>query len=296
MRSIAAAMWLAGWASFGTALAAAPDCAGPPPQLALEKITARAIVVGEVHGNEQTPQFVAQLVCGLLKQGRTVILALEREGQEQAALNRYLSSAGNPSDVKALTGTGAWARPFQDGRNSQAMLALIEQMRQWKQAGQRVGVLAMQLEFHKIIAADPGQPMQLTEIESTRFAAINDRTMADKLWMTLASSPAYTVVALAGNWHTAVGSKSRAELVPTPSLADVLASYVPIHVIGLKSAGGTHWIATPDGKAGPRPSIAGPLYLQDSRIDSEVDIGNVTASPPAASLARPQPGAERGPD
>jgi hypothetical protein len=297
MKLIAAAL-LAGLLGPGPALAAAPDCDGPPPPLALDKITARAILVGELHGTAEVPAFVAQLVCGLLKSGRPVILALERDGSEQVALNRYLASAGSTTDVQALIRTGAWAQPFQDGRSSQAMLALIEQMRQWKQAGQRVGVLAMQLETHEIVpadkAADRPAPTTPTDADAARSEAINDRTMADKLWTTLMAHPRYTVVALAGNLHTALGARSRAQWTASPSVADVLASYVPVYVIGLNSSGGTSWIALPGSAPGAQPVMAQPLYFEDSRIDARVELGKVTASPPAASLGRSREGAGHG--
>lgn len=264
------------------AVRAAPlDCTSPP-QIALDKIDARVIVVGEVHGTEQTPAFVGQLVCGLLKQGRPVILALERDGSEQEALNRYLASAGRPVDAQALLSQRAWAQPTaQDGRSSQAMLRLIEQVRQWRQAGQRVGVLAMQTSSYEIAPLDASQKQVLSDAEQDRFSAINDRSMADNTWLALATHPGYTAVALAGNFHTAVGSKARAQFVSTPSFADVLSSYTAIHVIGLSGGGGSSWNMTSKGM-GPGPMMAGPMFMADSRIDSQADVGRVTASPPAA--------------
>lgn len=263
------------------ARAAPIDCAAAP-QIAVDKIDARVIVVGEVHGTEQTPAFVGQLVCGLLKQGRPVILALERDGSEQEALNRYLASAGQPADAQALLSLRAWARPdSQDGRSSQAMLRLIEQVRQWRQAGQRVGVLAMQTSYHEIAPLDAKQKQVLTDAEQDRFSAINDRSMADNTWLTLTTHPGYTVVALAGNVHTAIGSKARAQFLSTPSFADVLSSYVAIHAIGLNGRGGSSWNMTSKG-IGAGPMMAGPMFMDDGRIDSRVDLGEITASPPAA--------------
>lgn len=282
MKTTSAAALLAGCLGLGAAQAAPLDCVGPPPQLALDKITARAIIVGEVHGTAETPAFVGQVVCGLLKSGRPVILALERDGSEQVALNRYLASAGQPADVQALTSAGAWAQAMQDGRNSRAMLALIEQVRQWKQAGQRVGLLAMQQEYHDIVPPST-ERVRPTQADLARFSMLNDRAMADKTWTALTANPAYTVVALAGNVHTAIGSKSRAQFEASPSFADLLADTTPVHVIGLDSAGGSSWNMTSDGKPGPRSSIPGPLFMPDSRIDSRIDLGKISASPPAGS-------------
>lgn len=256
-----------------------------PPQVTLDKIEARVIVVGEIHGTEQAPAFVGQLVCGTLKLGRPVVLALERDGAEQQALNRYLASDGLPADVQALLATGAWQQPVQDGRNSQAMLALIEQMRQWRRAGQRVGVLAMQMDWGAPVLpkAELGkQPW--TPADAAHFSAMNDRAMADKVWGTALSYPAYTVIALAGNMHTALGSASRAQSEASPSFTDLLAQRMPVHIVGVGSQGGTSWNLTAQGM-GARPVMRGPLYKPDSHIDTQVDLGKITASPPA----RPAP-------
>lgn len=264
------------------AWAAAPDCISSP-QVALDKIEARVIVVGEVHGTEQAPAFVAQLVCGLLKQGRPVILALERNGAEQGALNRYLASPGQAADVQALLSADAWASPqAQDGRSSRAMLQLIEHLRQWRQAGQRVGVLAMQQSFLPLTPSEGGPRQRPSDAELARFSEINDRSMADNVWMAAAGHASYTVVVLAGNVHTALGSATRSRFVPTPSLTDVLSGYLPIHIIGLHSKGGSSWNMSAQG-VGPQSSSAGPLFMADARIDSQVELGAVTASPPAAS-------------
>lgn len=266
------------------AFGAPPDCASNP-QVALDKIAARALLVGELHGNAQTPALVGQLACGLLQLGRPVIVALERDGREQQALNRYLDSAGTPADTQALLAQGAWAQPVQDGRNSQAMLALIEQLRRWRQAGQRVGVLAMQLDWSEVAPRDGTARQPLSEADMAYLSEMNDRAMADKVWATLISYPGYTVVALAGNTHTALGSPSRLKWVPSPSFADALALRLPVHVIGVGSQGGSSWNMTPEG-TGAHPVMRGPLFNTDSRIDTRVDLGPLTASPPAGGTAQ----------
>lgn len=268
-------------ATSGVARAAPLDCK-LPAEVALDKIEARAVIVGEVHGTEETPAFVGQLVCGLLKQGRPVIVALERNGAEQEALNRYLASAGQPVDQQALLSARAWATPkAQDGRSSRAMLQLIEQVRQWRRDGQRVGVLAMQQDSHVLAPMDGTPRLLMSETDMNRLSEINDRSMADKVWSALAAHPGYTVVALAGNVHTALGSKMRAQFASTPSFADVLSSYVPVHVIGLTSSkGGSSWNMTSKG-IGRGPMMPGPHYMADARIDSLVDLGEISASTPA---------------
>ncbi|MGM9484222.1 hypothetical protein ACS5PN_23715 [Roseateles sp. NT4] len=243
--------------------AAAPDCVSSP-QIALDKIEAKIIVVGELRGTEQAPAFVGQLACGLLKLNRPVIVALERHGSEQEALNRYLASTGQTADVQALLSAMARTQPPQNSRNSQALLKLIEQLRQWRQTGQPVGVLAM-LGSHQPVAPLEGlQRRSLTVDELYRLNALSDRGMADSVWIASVVHSGYTVVALAGDVQAAVGSKARAQFMATPSFADVLSGYAPIHVIGLTSG-------------------RSQMFMADSRIDSRVELDEITASPPAGS-------------
>ncbi|PTT89592.1 hypothetical protein DBR42_07520 [Pelomonas sp. HMWF004] len=265
--------------AFSTAQAAGLDCT-PQALVPLEKIEARVIVVGEHHGTEQTPAFVGQLVCGLLKMGRPVVLALERDGSEQQALSLYLASDGLATDVQALLATGGWRQSVQDGRNSQAMLALIEQTRRWHRAGQRVGVLAMQMDWSPVLPESEIGKQPWSQADTDYFTAMNDRAMADKVWGTALSYPGYTVVALAGSMHTALGSASRSKQVASPSFSDLLAQRMPVHVVGVSSQGGTAWNLTAEGM-GERNVRRGPMFRSDSRIDTEVDLGKITASAPA---------------
>lgn len=265
--------------AFNAAQAVGLDCT-PTPLVPLEKIEARVIIVGELHGTEQTPAFVGQLACGLLKLGRPVVLALGRDGSEQFALNRYLASEGLATDVQALLGAGAWRQSVQDGRNSQAMLALIEQMRRWRRAGQHVGVLAMQMDWSPVLPESEFGKQPWSQADADYFTAMNDRAMADKVWGTALAYPAYTVVALAGNTHTALGSASRAEQVSSPSFSDLLAERMTVHIVGVGSQGGTAWNLTAEGM-GAKSVMRGPLFRSDSRIDTQVDLGKLTASAPA---------------
>lgn len=278
---LCAVVLLASLQTARAAQAAAPDCE-PAANLDVAQLSARALLVGELHGNAETPAFVARLVCSLLKAGRPVIVALEREGQEQPALQAYLTSAGQAADVQALTTQAAWTRPQQDGRNSQAMLALIEQLRRLRAAGQPVGVLAMQQSFYPLVPQGTAGKATWTDADNVRFGEVNDRTMAQQVWTTLTLHPAYTVVALAGNMHTAVASASRQAQLAWPSFGDVLVAMTPVQVIGLSSTGGSSWNMTLNG-AGARKTPPGPLYLADSRVDIHVDLGSLHASAPAVA-------------
>lgn len=256
--------------------AAPPSSCEPEPQLNLDRITERVILVGETHGNEQSPAFVARLVCGLMARGRSVILALERSSTEQPALDRYLASAGRIEDAHALLSEHDWAASTQDGRSSTAMLKLLNQVRRWRQAGQPVELMAMVQPWPSGAAAsEPAMDAKLAQ-------ATSDRAMADSIVEAMNRRPAYSVVVLAGTFHTVIGSKMHQDIIGAPSMGDVLAARMPVHAIGLSSGAGESWVCRQAGKCGPGHMLAAPWNLPDARIDTTVDLGPVTASGPAA--------------
>jgi erythromycin esterase-like protein len=257
------------------ARAAAPNC-GTEPQLQLDHITERVILVGETHGNEQSPAFVARLVCGLLALDRPVILALERISLEQLALDRYLASPGRADDVRALLREHDWAAPTQDGRSSAAMLKLLEQVRRWRHAGLPVELIAM---------VQPWRPDAATSAPASdpkRVQAREDRGMADTVTAALARHPKHSAVVLAGSFHTVIGSKIHQDIIGAPSMGEVLATRTAVHVIGLSSDAGSSWNCGTS--CGPNPLLAAPWDLPDARIDTRVSLGEISVSPPAAAV------------
>jgi hypothetical protein len=96
------------------------------------------ILLGEEAGTEEIPRFVARLACHGASLGRTVHVGLEIAQPEQRLLRSYLASAGTESDRQQLLAGGMWNRPYEDGRTSEAMLRLIEQLREWRSSGMAV--------------------------------------------------------------------------------------------------------------------------------------------------------------
>ena len=263
-------------------IANAADCK-PQTQIDVTTIKPQAILVGELHGTEQTPAFVAGLVCSLLNAGRPVVLALERSSEEQAAIDRYIDSEGNEADRQALLSKGAWAWPMQDGRNSQAVLALIECIRVLRRAGQPVGILAMQ---HFPRPSLPKASRQPVDPSGALLSRMNDRFMADMIAALMAVRPDHTVVALAGNFHTTTKAAEWDEPGHQPA-GEVLAGLVPIYVIGLSAKeGGASWNCTGPDDCGAHPMIGGPMYVQGNQIDAVAELGKISASPPAVPQAK----------
>jgi hypothetical protein len=57
------------------------------------------------------------------------VLGIELPAPEQAAIDAYVASRGQPPDRSALTASHFWQREAQDGRSSAAMVELIERIR-----------------------------------------------------------------------------------------------------------------------------------------------------------------------
>ena len=87
----------------------------------------RVMLVGELHGTWEVPGIVAGLATNLSADERPLIVGLEIWRSEQAALDRYLASAGTAEDREALLAGPFWAT--RDGRSSEAMVDLIERLR-----------------------------------------------------------------------------------------------------------------------------------------------------------------------
>ena len=52
-------------------------------------------MVGEQHGTNEMPAYVARLACSILRNGKPLILALETPASNQLALNDYMDSDGS---------------------------------------------------------------------------------------------------------------------------------------------------------------------------------------------------------
>ena len=102
-----------------------PPVEGLPEQL----VAGRVFLLGELHGTAQSPAFARSIACASAESGLQTIVALELTSGAQSMAERYLASNGSPEDREALLAHAMWIRSYQDGRNSKAMVELIEGVR-----------------------------------------------------------------------------------------------------------------------------------------------------------------------
>lgn len=242
---------------------AADDSCKPIPgaEMLWAKPTTRFILVGEIHGTRETPAIFADLVCAAADGKRPIVVAIEHEVSEQPALDVFMASSGDAIAVRTLLADPDWSG--QDGRKSEAYLALIENLRRMKAEGRIVGLVAM----------DPADDSR-------------DRGMAEHIVAAARGLKSPLMLVYAGNIHMA-------KTPPRPEIPRGAASYLPENEtisILVTDKGGSIWNCqqscgvnanNPSTKM-PRGITFGSAWLPG--YDGELSTGAPsTASPPAVN-------------
>lgn len=155
-----------------------------------------------------------------------------------------------------------------------------EDVRKLRASGQRVAVLAMQQQLGADVLQRADERLPLSAADNQRHSRINDRAMADNLANAAMMYRGYTVVALAGNVHTAT---QRPDWIQDPlyqPMGQLLVAMMPAYLIGLNTEGGMSWNCREAG-CSAQALFAQKLYEAGTQINAEVQLGKLTASPPA---------------
>jgi hypothetical protein len=220
---------------------------------------------GEMHGTEESPRFVGDVVCHAVRVGR-VQLGLEIWNAEQSRIDAYMNSDGAAADRAALLDGAFWRN--HDGRSTEAMLALLERMRALSHAGATIDIVAYDV---------PDAP---------------DREGAMAEFVAKERDANAVFVALSGNFHSrrTKGALWDPELVPT--VARLVERGLAVTSFDVSSNGGMNWGCMLKGPGEPRecgehpnrrepgePWTLGPA--RDSSHDGIYRVGATVASKPA---------------
>jgi hypothetical protein len=172
---------IAAGAVIGVAAQPTNSCApidGIDSVLALKTVT----LFGEVHGTNEVPAFVANVLCHATARHLRVTLGVELPRESTAALERYVKSAGTADDRTRLLADAAWHMTPPDGRTSEAMLRLIDSTRQFVAEGGDVDVLAFS--------------------DTASSGLERDALMAEILATKITADPRRVTLVLTGNLHS----------------------------------------------------------------------------------------------
>lgn len=241
------------------------------------------LLLGEMHGSEQSPAFVARVACVALEEGHDVIVALEIPAEEGQRIETFLNSTGGGRDRRALLRSPFWTAEFQDGRRSEAMFRLIAQIRHWRARGSAVTVWAIDL------ATEPANAQE------------RDRWMGTALSRASEQHPSSVIIALIGNVHTRVtrGVPWDADYEPAGFVLRNLRPDLALMALDVAHSGGTSWFCS-----APAPSSCGAKTVAPTQLgprSGEVvtfvapgegyngwyEVGRLTASPPAILTETP---------
>lgn len=254
--------------------AMASGCVPVPGADGLWQSKTRWVVVGEIHGTNETPDAFTNLVCLAAATGRPVTVALEYSADWQPVINAYLASDGGSEARATLLTLPVWKSEVQDGRGSVAFLRMFDRLRRMKRAGQITGV----------IGSDEGR--------SPPPGQMRDAAMA-KAWTAIPAANNGIILALVGNIHAMRKAMVRPDrtIVTAGSLMPP-ARTITVNVIG---NGGKAWNCQSDGcgehkNGAPRTANTGISFGNDAdhAWDTTYELGRpTTAAAPAITVKAP---------
>jgi hypothetical protein len=187
------------------------------------------LIVGELHGNVETPSLVASLVRDLASEG-AVTLALEVPRSERERIESFLRSDGSPDAVAALLSGEFWQAPANrsDGRRSEAMVALLESVR---------------------VTSAEGSPVKVVTLDGDFSGGDRREGLAARIDELAGSLERGPVVVLIGNYHAAVALATRrvfsnGQEIEPPIPAASLVRDVPLTTINVAACSGSTWACT----------------------------------------------------
>lgn len=228
----------------------------------------RFVVFGEGHGNNESPDFIARLVCAEAQRGQRVLLAIEHAAAQNAALQQ--AWAGPREGLIAALPELGW-RGREDGVASEAMLRLVLSAHALKQAGAAVDIVAFngtrdEAQYRRYANLPAQGPHEAAQAENIAEAA--------------AIAPYDRVIVLVGNVHaqiTPFAPSGGGEAFEPMSMR--LAAYGSVISLNMLDAGGTSWSCRlkPDARRVPDQPVTDEMI----RCAAYEDKGTATYDRPA---------------
>jgi hypothetical protein len=172
----------------------------------------QVLILGEMHGTEQSPQVAGTAVCDALRSGHRVCLFVE-----------WPTSLPESLSEDALRADAFFTDDLQDGRRSRALLDLVLRTQKWAAQGAPVTVIPM----------DP-------------VSGVRDAGMAAALRAWMEAMPQSVAVVLVGNVHARLtkGFHGNASYEPLGYRLSDLGDRV--RSLDVRYAGGSAWNCSPD--------------------------------------------------
>lgn len=231
------------------------------------------LLLGELHGNNEAPAFTANTACLALQAGQRVRAGLEIPHEETERVEAFLNSNGTEKDFEALYGGWFWKNSAKDGRTSQAMAKLIDDLRKFRQGGHSVTVTLFDSQVH---------------------GRTRDHDMAQRLIESIKANPDDVFIILTGNIHSriAIGTPWDDKFEPMGLYIQRALPERSLLSLDYSWAAGTSWNCRPSEGCGAfevrargegddwRVEIADPTQPGKNGHHGFYHVGPITASEP----------------
>lgn len=238
------------------------------------------ILFGELHGTNEVPEFFLNAVCHSLKYTAKTYVFLEKFKDEQSYISDYLNTQ-NASISSLIHKQPSWRRKLQDGRRSDAIAALLVQLKALKQQGANI----------EVIAVAPTSAQYKKGMTKAQAMAQNVRET-----IALSKDKQALYLGLFGRTHVRVDKISRNEDTPKKPAMGYLLKDLNILSLEVKHLEGTSWVCYP-GKNTPfecgskerkanseKWTLASNIMMYDTLINGyhgSFFVGVISSSPPA---------------
>lgn len=235
----------------------------------------RYVFVGEPHGTNEAPRLFADLICAAHARGRPVIAAVEHDSDQQRVIDEFTRAPEGQRSRVSFLRSPMWRPVRQDGRSSEAYLALFSRLRSLLHAKVVERVIAFRALPRAVAGISENPNMQV------------NRGMAGAPEEAARSSLEAIIVVLTGSTHAYRRSVSTSDASFQPAAALLPSNQV--RSVDIAFSGGHAWNcrgldcgahALPDAGLHPRGVVIG-QDLADG-FDGLLYAGSsATPSPPA---------------
>jgi hypothetical protein len=230
----------------------------------------RLLMLGEMHGSRELPALVLATAGRLLDKKQPVVVALEMPERLEPIMTDMLTVDAPEKARSVMLADAFWSRSTQDGRSSQAMLALIDGLRLLRQGGGNIHLLPFD-----------------ADVTDDMNAKTREDRMAENLRDAMRGHSDARFIVLVGNYHARIqkGAPWDAEQA---FVAYQLRDLEPL-TLNVTAPTGSVWVCNPDcgnyefgvGKAPAQPKLDVFGALSDIGYAGEVTLPSLSASPPA---------------
>lgn len=108
------------------------ECRTVPAAIADHVKPGSVILLGEIHGNRQAPAAFSDIICHAIKVDLKVKVGFEFAERYTGAFDSFTREPDSDKALRELMGLSFWHSESQDGKRSEAMLELMQQVRRWR--------------------------------------------------------------------------------------------------------------------------------------------------------------------